>query len=180
MWQTPHHSDTQHSQFLSVECSRTPILQGHSDLSPKSPLQKHHPNIMDWLTLALAIHSFIISDLLTVFLKRSSPPSPPQLFKACRTLVPQPVIKLCLLKWKHGSPDHWSARELLKRSLITYSSTCSNSIREETLSTLVAQLVKNPPAMRETWIRSLGWEDHLGKEKATHSSILAWRIPRTV
>ena len=45
---------------------------------------------------------------------------------------------------------------------------------------LVAQLVKNPPARWETWIRSLGWEDPLEKEKATHSSILAWRIPWTV
>ena len=45
-------------------------------------------------------------------------------------------------------------------------------------ASLVAQLVKNPPAVRETWIRSLGWEDPLGKEKATLSSILAWRIPR--
>ena len=41
----------------------------------------------------------------------------------------------------------------------------------------VAQLVKNPPAMRETWVRSLGWEDPLEKGKATYSSILAWRIP---
>ena len=41
----------------------------------------------------------------------------------------------------------------------------------------MAQLVKNPPAMRETWVRSLGWEDPLEKEKAAHSSILAWRIP---
>ena len=41
---------------------------------------------------------------------------------------------------------------------------------------LVAQLVKNPPAMRETCVRSLGWEDSLEKGKATHSSILAWRI----
>ena len=45
---------------------------------------------------------------------------------------------------------------------------------------LVAQLVKNPPAMQETWVRSLGWEDPLDKGKATHSSILAWRIPWTV
>jgi len=37
----------------------------------------------------------------------------------------------------------------------------------------VAQLVKNPPAMQETWVRSLGWEDPLEKEKATHSSIIA-------
>ena len=43
----------------------------------------------------------------------------------------------------------------------------------------VAQLVKNPPAMWETWVRSLGWEDPLEKGKATHSSILAWRIPWT-
>ena len=42
---------------------------------------------------------------------------------------------------------------------------------------LVARLVKNPPAMPETWILSLGWEDPLEKGKATHSSILAWRIP---
>ena len=43
-------------------------------------------------------------------------------------------------------------------------------------ASLVAQLVKNPPAMRETWVRSLGWEDPLEKGKATHSSVLAWRI----
>jgi len=47
-------------------------------------------------------------------------------------------------------------------------------------ASLVTQLVKNPPAMWETWVRSLGWEDPLEKGKATHSSILAWRIPWTV
>ena len=41
----------------------------------------------------------------------------------------------------------------------------------------VAQLVKNLPAMWETWVQSLGWEDPLEKRKATHSSVLAWRIP---
>ena len=45
---------------------------------------------------------------------------------------------------------------------------------------LVAQLVKNPPAMWETWVLSLGWENPLQKGTATHSSILAWRIPWTV
>ena len=45
---------------------------------------------------------------------------------------------------------------------------------------LVAQLVKNLPAVQETWVLSLVWEDPLEKGKATHSSILAWRIPRTV
>ena len=44
-------------------------------------------------------------------------------------------------------------------------------------ASLVAQLVKNPPAMWETWVRSLGWEYPLEKGKATHSSVLAWRIP---
>ena len=47
-------------------------------------------------------------------------------------------------------------------------------------TSLVAQLVKNLPAMRETWAWSLGWEDPLENGKASHSSILAWRIPRTV
>ena len=47
-------------------------------------------------------------------------------------------------------------------------------------ASLVAQLVKNPPAMQETWVESLGWEDPLEKAKATHSSILVWKIPRTI
>ena len=42
---------------------------------------------------------------------------------------------------------------------------------------LVALLVKNLPAMQETWVQSLGWEDPLEKGQATHSSSLAWRIP---
>ena len=40
-------------------------------------------------------------------------------------------------------------------------------------------MVKNPPAVRETWVRSLGWEDPLEEGMATHSNILAWRIPWT-
>ena len=53
-------------------------------------------------------------------------------------------------------------------------------IVSELLPLLVAQLVKNPPAMQETWVRPLGWEDPLEKGKATNSSILTWRIPWTV
>ena len=45
---------------------------------------------------------------------------------------------------------------------------------------LVAQLVKNPPAVWETWVQSLDWENPLEKGKATHSGILAWRIPWTI
>ena len=44
-------------------------------------------------------------------------------------------------------------------------------------ATLVSQMVKNSPAMHETWVQTLGWEDPLEKGMATHSSILAWRIP---
>ena len=44
-------------------------------------------------------------------------------------------------------------------------------------ASLVTQLVKNPPAMRETWVQSLSWEDPLKEGMAAHSSVLAWRIP---
>ena len=46
-------------------------------------------------------------------------------------------------------------------------------------ASLVAQMAKNLPTMQETWVRSLDWEDPLEKETATHTSILAWRIPWT-
>ena len=47
----------------------------------------------------------------------------------------------------------------------------------ESRASLVAQSVKSPPAMWETWVQSLGWEDRLEEGMATHSSILAWGIP---
>ena len=47
-------------------------------------------------------------------------------------------------------------------------------------ASFAAQLVKNLPAMWETWVQSLGWEDPLEEGKATHSSILTWRIPWSV
>ena len=47
-------------------------------------------------------------------------------------------------------------------------------------ASLVAQLIKNPPTTQEPWVQSLGWEDPLEKGMATHSSILAWRIPWTL
>ena len=49
-------------------------------------------------------------------------------------------------------------------------------IKYKLKASLVAQMVKNPPAMRETWVQSLGWEDPLEEGMATHPSILAWRI----
>ena len=56
----------------------------------------------------------------------------------------------------------------------------SGRVKEDAMSTsavLIAELVKNMPAMQETQVRFLGWEDPLKKEVATHSNILAWRIP---
>ena len=60
---------------------------------------------------------------------------------------------------------------LVKREAVLINMQCGAS--------LVAQLVKNPPAVQETWVRSLRWEDPLEKEMATHTSVLAWRIPWT-
>ena len=50
---------------------------------------------------------------------------------------------------------------------------------EYSWASLVAQTAKNQPAIPEMWVQSLGWEDPLEKERATHSNILAWRIPWT-
>ena len=50
------------------------------------------------------------------------------------------------------------------------------SLTQGLMGSLVAQSVKNPPAMWETWVRSLGWEDPLEEGRATHPSILAWRM----
>ena len=69
--------------------------------------------------------------------------------------------------------SHRSGGEVQKRQYLGHGS-------GEEWASLVAQLVKNPPAMWETWVRPLGWEDPLEKGKATHSSILTWRIPWTV
>ena len=70
----------------------------------------------------------------------------------------------------HGVTNSWTQ----------FSNNNNNNIIIQTKSTLVAQLVKNLPAVQETWVQSLGWEDPLEKGEATHSSILAWRIPWTI
>ena len=53
-------------------------------------------------------------------------------------------------------------------------------LSQDIRASLIVQLVKNLPAMQETWVPSLGWEDPLEKGKATHSSVLVWRIAWTV
>ena len=69
----------------------------------------------------------------------------------------------------------WEDGENSKYEWPTSSQICI--ILQDKWASLVAQLVKNPPAMQETWVRSLGWEDPLKEETGTHSSVLAWRIP---
>ena len=108
---------------------------------------------------------------------------------------------------KHFKQTPCSLGKLISLLKIKYSSLCHSSVGKEfahnagdpgsipglgrsgegigyplqySWASLVAQLVKNLPAMWETWVRFLGWEDPLKKGKATHSSILAWTIPRTV
>ena len=61
---------------------------------------------------------------------------------------------------------------ILSFSLLTF-----QHVVFQTWASLVAQTVKNPPAMRETWVQSLSWEDPLEEGMATHTSIPAWRIP---
>ena len=56
---------------------------------------------------------------------------------------------------------------------------CFQGLYVEFRASLVSQMVKNLSAMQETWVRSLGGKDPLEEEMATHSSILAWEIPRT-
>ena len=70
----------------------------------------------------------------------------------------------------------WATRELLPYHVVIVGTHLRSS---GNWASLLAQLVKNPPAMQETLVWSLGWEDPLEKGKATHSSILAWRIPWT-
>ena len=81
---------------------------------------------------------------------------------------------------KGGTEGRFSLHGVLEASSVGTLIPSISSPLFNSWASLVAQLVKNPPAMQETWVRSLDWEDPLKKGKATHSSMLAWRIPRTV
>ena len=85
---------------------------------------------------------------------------------------PVPPGHLHISKRFHGGPGKKTRR--IKDQLGN-----ASTQRGHAWASLVAQVVKKPPAMQETWVQSLGQEDPLEEEMATHSSIPAWRIPWT-
>ena len=106
------------------------------------------------------------------------------------------IIRVLLVRKKKNESEYWAGNQQIWPQPPYKESSCNagdpGSITgsgrsagegidyplQSSWASLVAQLVKNLPTMRETRVRSLGWEDSLEKGKATHSSILAWRIPR--
>ena len=95
-----------------------------------------------------------------------------------------PKIHLAVTYYSHSSVGKESACSAEDPSLISGSGRSPGKgigyPPQYSWASLVAQLVENLSAMWETWVQSLGWEDPLEKGKATHSSMLAWRIPWTV
>ena len=106
-----------------------------------------------------------------------------------RDLSPELILCVCIYIWLyHGLPDSSVGKESAGiagdlGSIPGLGRSPGEGIGyplQHSWASFVAQLVKNLPAMQETWVRSLGWEDPLEKEKTTHSSILVWRIRWTV
>ena len=94
------------------------------------------------------------------------------------------TIKADIFMWtmENSFSTRHKPQKLQRKRLIDFITWTFNiyMLKINTHAFLVAQLVKNPPAIWETWVWSLGWEDPLEKGKASHSSILAWRIPWTI
>ena len=80
-----------------------------------------------------------------------------------------------ILAWRIPCTVQSMGSQRVRHNLVTFTSLAVDYFR----ASLVAQMVKNSPAMQETWVQSLGQEDPLEKGMATHSSILTWRIPWT-
>ena len=93
-------------------------------------------------------------------------------------MMPISLFKIFIRDWYYWAYQPWQQCRLIT---VTPTSESIFEICTHLFSALwasfVAQLVKNRPSLRKTWVWSLGWEDPLEKGRATHSSILAWRIP---
>ena len=108
---------------------------------------------------------------------------PVELFQILKDDAVKVLHSICQQIWKtQQQPEDWKRSVFIPIPKKGNAKECSNYCTSALLSytSLVAQLVKNLPAMWEAWVQSLGWEDPLEKGKTTHSSILAWRIPWTV
>ena len=108
---------------------------------------------------SLPVYPLLISFLIELF---------PILENACGCTIRTGLTPTCA----EGSPD--DLYRITKLDSLNYHLVI---IKPSLWASLVAQMVKNLPAMWETWVQSLGWEDPLEKGMATHPSILAWRIP---
>ena len=96
-------------------------------------------------------------------------------------LRPSPANPDYLISLQHFAPSQMALLPLAWPNLAALSLPNHQlKVLHSIWASLMAQLVKNLPAMWETWVQSLGWEDPLEKGKATHSNILAWRIPWTI
>ena len=106
----------------------------------------------------------------------------------CSQVGPEYLLYIGNLWVNGGFPDNSVGKESACNAGDPGLTPGSGSSSEEVINypflyfwaSLVAQLVENLPAMWETWVRSLGWEDPLEKGRSTHSSVLTWRIPWTV
>ena len=138
-----------------------------------------------WHTREVLFLPFLLSPFVFSF------PSLPFLFISIRPQIPlDPKEPLLLWSWfiptlffPDSSVGKESACNARDRGSIPELRRCAGEgigyPLQYSWASLVARLVKNPPSMRETWVQSLAWEDPLEKGKATHSSIVAWRIPWT-
>ena len=91
----------------------------------------------------------------------------------CPSIVPTPILCVCL------SMVHICSLCLFVHGVFLIMVHVYHGACVSLMTSLVAQMVKCLPTMWETWVKSLGWEDLLEEEMATHSSILAWKIPWT-
>ena len=190
-------SSVQHSDsVIYIVFSRLFSLTGYYKLLSRVPCAC-------WLFIYSSVsvqfnHSVVSNSLRPHGLQHARLPCPSPTLRACSNSCPSsqwchPTISSSVIPFSSclqsfpasGSfPRSWffaSGGQTIGVSVLEYSSIYTIFILfiYLFLSSLVAQKVKHPPAMWETGVQSLGWEDPLEKEKATHSSILAWKSPWT-
>ena len=153
-----------------VSPSTQPLCAGSWEGLPTIPMWWWSPLFPTWSHAVWETAGPSSGEAVTRRERLTSLPTP----SLCK--VPRPYAFVHIIFYVHPSP--WRRHE--------HPHLTNKNVRDSKLSqdliikraSLVAQTVKNPPAMRETWVWSLGWEDPMEEGMATHSSILAWRIPK--